>query len=346
MITFSFIVPVYNCRHYLVDCVQSIINAIKLQDSICEIILVNDGSTDGSRQLCISIKNCYPRIVTLYSQKNKGVSAARNLGLSKAEGQYVVFIDADDSIDSEKMASIMSVIQNDNSIDMTVYGINYNSYRKEKLISTIHLTLALSGKYEKKEWLGNLLPLYNTNALSSSCSRIIKRSILEDNSIVFNENMFSYEDLDFCLRTMANCNEILFVPDLIYNYEVRNTDGKYQKRVDRIEHISDVVNCIEDSIHKLKDDEETDFILTSLYSTLLNSKVNNKTKEETLALYDEFIEWIDKHGYNKQIENNKGLEDIYNKKYRLIKTKKMYHSIRHRIASFVKQKIHYVGDKL
>lgn len=346
MFTFSFIIPVYNCKNYLIDCVHSIIDAIKLQGSLCEIILVNDGSTDGSHRLCISLKNSYPKIIKLFSQHNKGVSAARNLGLNKAEGQYVIFIDADDSIESEKMATLMNKIQNDSSIDMAVFGINYNTYKKNKLISIMHLSPALSGRYNKKEWLDNLLSLYETNALTSIWSRIIKKDVLVDNNITFNENLFSFEDLDFCLRAMAFCNEILFVPDLIYNYEVRNTDDKYQKRVDRIEYIGDVVDCVEDSIHCLKDDEETDSILIDLYSILLNSKQNNKTKEETLALYDEFIAWVNKHEYCQQILNNKGLKEIYYKKYNSIKIKKIYYSFRHIIASFIKQKIHYVGNKL
>lgn len=101
----SIIVPVYNVRPYIYPCIMSILSQSYTD---IELILVNDGSTDGSGEICRQIKEKYP--VILIEQSNQGLSAARNAGLSAATGDYIMFVDADDYISSDMVSSLVNTI--------------------------------------------------------------------------------------------------------------------------------------------------------------------------------------------------------------------------------------------
>ena len=93
-IKISIIVPVYNVKEYLRECLESLVNQ---SFENYEIIIINDGSTDGSDLICQKYKERYENI-RYYSQSNKGQSAARNLGVRKSKGEYILFVDSDDYI--------------------------------------------------------------------------------------------------------------------------------------------------------------------------------------------------------------------------------------------------------
>ena len=104
---FSFIIPVYNCEKYLEKCVDKI-KDINL--NTYEIILVDDGSEDSSGSLCDRLAH-ENKVIHCMHQKNQGVSAARNTGLKTADGDYVIFLDADDTMEPEKMHELLGKIE-------------------------------------------------------------------------------------------------------------------------------------------------------------------------------------------------------------------------------------------
>lgn len=93
---FSVIIPVYNTEEYLAEAIESVIDQKNLGFRHTEIILVNDGSTDGSEEICLRYQSQYPENIKYIKQENKGVSAARNRGIEAAEGLYLNFLDSDD----------------------------------------------------------------------------------------------------------------------------------------------------------------------------------------------------------------------------------------------------------
>ena len=93
----SVVLPVYNVEEYLERCIDSIINQ-GIKETDYEIILVNDGSTDGSFDICRKYEKSLS-CIRCYSQKNQGLSVARNTGISHAQGQYIMFVDSDDYIE-------------------------------------------------------------------------------------------------------------------------------------------------------------------------------------------------------------------------------------------------------
>ena len=119
----SIIIPVYNTEQTLEKCVDSV-----LQSSLnnFEIILVNDGSTDNSANICESYKNSYPEQVLVIHQKNQGLSAARNAGLGIAKGQYITFVDSDDYISKDLYCHLLEQLNTHKNIDL----LEYSSYKR------------------------------------------------------------------------------------------------------------------------------------------------------------------------------------------------------------------------
>ena len=94
-VRYSFIVPVYNVARYLPECVESL---IQQNNQMMEIILVDDGSTDGSPEICDRYASDYPGMIRIIHKQNGGLSDARNTGLRKARGEYILFVDSDDYV--------------------------------------------------------------------------------------------------------------------------------------------------------------------------------------------------------------------------------------------------------
>lgn len=107
----SIIVPVYNVKYYLAKCINSIIGQTYTN---LEIILVDDGSSDGSEKICDEYEKVDNRILVIH-KINEGVSAARNIGLDYARGEYIAFVDSDDYIASDMIQTLLSRIKTDNS---------------------------------------------------------------------------------------------------------------------------------------------------------------------------------------------------------------------------------------
>ena len=99
----SVIVPVYNTVNYVRYCVESILSQT-MKDF--ELILVDDGSSDGSEKICDEYSKNNLNVISLH-QKNKGVSAARNLGIEMASGDYIVFVDSDDWVESDYLEILL-----------------------------------------------------------------------------------------------------------------------------------------------------------------------------------------------------------------------------------------------
>ena len=151
MESLSVIIPVYNCREHLENCVRSVINV----NSFCkdmllrEVILVDDGSSDGSSALCDSVAcqmsndDCAVRVI---HQHNMGVSSARNEGLRCAVGSYVLFVDSDDTVDPGKLVELMQTVSRDPSIDMAVFGMSFDYYSGDRIYRQDVMHLGVSGK--------------------------------------------------------------------------------------------------------------------------------------------------------------------------------------------------------
>ena len=119
MVKFSIIVPVYNVEKYLEDCLDSI---LKQTYDDFEVIVVNDGSTDNSQKVIDNYAKRDNRIKA-FKKKNGGVSDARNYGISKAKGEYFIFVDSDDTINDKLLEKLDKEIKKYDEIDLIKYQL-------------------------------------------------------------------------------------------------------------------------------------------------------------------------------------------------------------------------------
>ena len=128
----SIIIPIYNSERYLKDCLESILcNNISPEDSY-EIICINDGSTDKTKDILDNYASKEDRI-TVYHKINEGAAIARSYGVSKASGDYVMFVDSDDTIISNAVSSMVKIILEDRNVDIVVSGFNIIKNNKTKM---------------------------------------------------------------------------------------------------------------------------------------------------------------------------------------------------------------------
>ena len=182
--------------------------------------MVNDGSTDNSLNICNQYKND-PRIVIL-NKKNGGVSKARNEGLKKATGDYVVFVDADDYISNDY---IQNLIVRDSDLIISGYYTDYNGkIFKNKCYSKVLIGDEIYDNIFKKEYISLLVTPY---------LKIFKLSIIKKNDLKFNEVMNFGEDAFFVINYLKYCNRVDFVPNIgYYNVIVDGTlSRKYVKNM-------------------------------------------------------------------------------------------------------------------
>lgn len=209
----SVIIPVYNAENRIKLSIESVLNQ-SFQNF--ELILINDGSQDNSKEICESYTKKDKRVLVI-NQNNQGVSKARNKGLEVAKGKYINFIDSDDTIEVDTFEVLINNIEETN-LDMILYGMSFDYYNKGAFSHSNNKTVDHNIKIDLINLKGNFFYLYDSNYLSSSCNKLIKRSILKENDIKFNENMGILEDLNFTLDVFDHILNILAINKPLYKY--------------------------------------------------------------------------------------------------------------------------------
>lgn len=214
--TFSIIIPVYNVEKYLNECVDSVLNQKNVD---YEIILVDDGSTDNSRQICDEYVKNHSNISVIHKQ-NGGASDARNVGIEEAEGDYILFIDSDDKIEKNSLSKINEVIINQKFPDIVmleVYKYFDNNGTIISLSDGVNEDIDILKGKKLFEYLSNL-PKYP----ASPCSKAIKRQLFIDNDLKFVKNLTA-EDLEWCIRLFICAKSFAYCPYKYYYYrQARN----------------------------------------------------------------------------------------------------------------------------
>ena len=335
MLTYSFILPIYNCSEYLRDCIDSIMN-IGLESM--EIILIDDGSVDNSSELCDQLA-LTSRSIKVCHQKNRGASTARNIGIEIAEGERIVFVDGDDTIDSPLARKIFTKEELNKDADLVISGFVFEYFRQGKVYRKDERVYPKRGILEPSEWHQEFLQLYKTNYLSPVWSKVFKRKIIIDNSIRFNSKLISYEDLDFTVKYLSCCGNISIYDLPIYKYRQSEDEGNSIRRLTKVSDLSQLVGSIEESLELLIEkqgmDDSPKKILFSLYSSLSRDKISISSRQQILEICKGFKKW-----YYSHVENIDQL-DVYtrymlNEQINMIMIRRRYLKIRHGLAVIIK----------
>lgn len=194
----SVVVPVYNTAEYLPECLDSLVEQSIGLDSI-QIVVVDDGSTDGSAEVIESYSNRYPDNFVCLKQANSGQGVARNLGLLHCDGEYVGFMDSDDFADAEMYRSLYETARSANA-DICVCGITRFCDRGGRRVYLPRVQLPSSPATQE-----SLFVVPQTEPPI----RVVRRAILVDNDVRFSEtrgnedNGFHFKSAPFCMKVAS-----------------------------------------------------------------------------------------------------------------------------------------------
>ena len=195
----SVVIPVYNVEKYITDCLESIVSQTF---SEWEVVMVNDGSSDRSLEICKRFCERDGRFRVL-EQENRGVSAARNTGIDACRGEYIFFMDADDTILPNTFEALNTVLY-ETKADMV-------SFQFQKIVdeSEIH-QVSQTGKMQViTAYEAVRLFLQEQQIGISMCTKLVKRSVVQN--IKFEEGRASKEDKFFLFETLLSLNKVVLL---------------------------------------------------------------------------------------------------------------------------------------
>lgn len=221
----SYIIPVFNCLSFLRDCIDSITS--QNLDSY-EIIMVDDGSTDGSGEFCDSVQEANKHVRVIHKQ-NGGAASARNVGIKAAQGRFLFFIDGDDTIAPDCMEQLMPLLKSENCLP--VFGMAFDYWSSGVLQRSDYRSVAFEGQYEIKELAEKLPAFFDDNVLSSACNKVFASSVIREHHLCFPEGVTLYEDLSFVLSYLMHVGSVFCLPRPLYHYRNEINDDHFPTRV-------------------------------------------------------------------------------------------------------------------
>lgn len=234
----SVIVPIYNVENYLARCINSLMQQTY---SNIEILLINDGSKDNCELICQEFLQKDNRI-RYYKKENGGLSSARNYGIDRAKGDYLVFVDSDDYV-SRKMIKVLLETALSNDADMV--ECEFLEFFENEIINDSNVDNALNNKsYSSYEAISSLI--CNTGITPIAWNKIYKKEIF--NKLRYKVGIY-HEDEEIIVKLLNRCKKICKIDNQLYFYMKRNgsiTNSKFNKR-----HL-DIIKIMDERIQILK----------------------------------------------------------------------------------------------
>ena len=272
----SIIIPVYNVEKYIRRCLNSLVNQT-LSD--IEIIVVNDGTPDNSQTIIDEYVKKYPNKVISIIKENGGQGSARNLGLEKATGEYIGYVDSDDYVELNMYEELYNKAKESNS-DIIVCGNNLQSENYELISKDDVETEFLLGK----------MAVWN---------KLYKRKILIDNKIKFRSKVW-YEDLDFTMKVYFSSKKISYVDNHLYNYLLREgstmNNDNIIRNLELIQAFDSLIDfCKEKDLYDMNKDKIEFICIYHMYifaiTRVLNTNNKYKDKIEIINKFKKYIKF-------------------------------------------------------
>lgn len=290
-IRFSIIIPVYNTAEYVEKCVRSVLSQ---SYENYEIIIVNDGSVDASLAICNNLA-AENQCIKIINQYNQGLSNARNTGLKYAEGEYVIFLDSDDSWLHQEVLSEFDKRISLNSADV----LSFN-YCKSTVCGEIsapclpaasmpsNLTEKLSLEYMQNEGIW----------IACAWNKVVKRTVFDGGECRFREGITA-EDIDWCVRTALRADSFDYVNTVAVAYLQRPESISKKMTLKKVQCLYD--NIIESiTLLSLADNEKSHILepyISYQVGTLLYTTAQLKNKAERRKMISQIrhlVPWLDK----------------------------------------------------
>ena len=270
----SIIIPMYNAEKYIERCLESI---LKQTYTNIEIVIIDDGSSDNSLE---RVRSFSDKRIRLFNKINGGVSSARNFGIDKSLGDYLLFIDADDFINKEMVEKLLNEVEEENTL---VFCSNDEIWNNR--IDTRILFDKFKGEINKYDVLREIA----SGKAGLVCSKLVSKKVIKENNIKFDEKLVIGEDQIFFLKVAEQTekfkyvNESLYYYDrtneesatLRYQYNLYNNFSRLQKQIKLIFERNNL-NSEEDKI--LLNDKKLNFIWVCINNEVNNLRVNKVIK--------------------------------------------------------------------
>lgn len=230
MIKISVIIPAYNVEEYIEECLRSVMNQTLKE---IEIICIDDGSTDDTLKILNGLKDEDARICVI-SQENNGLSSARNQGILKSKGEYIIYLDSDDKLVLDALEKIYSALAV-NDYDILYFSADCFTTEENNLIKD-ELN-RLQTFYFRSRYV--LEPIKGTEFFArswkekkyivSACLQVVKKEYLEKNEIKFIEGIL-HEDNIYTFVTLINAERVGCLPLALYKRRIRNDSIMTKKK--------------------------------------------------------------------------------------------------------------------
>lgn len=217
----SIIVPIYNVEAYLSKCVNSI---LRQTHKNIEVLLIDDGSTDKSPKICDRYQKKDDRVKVVHC-KNGGVSAARNIGIDMAQGEYIVFVDSDDWLPKDAIENLVRGIEK-NDADFCYGAIKEINLIENRLSNFVPDLCVRNGA-------ATMIPLIE-NMNKGPCGKIYKKSLIYEHNIYFCQDIRYAEDAIFVFQYLQKCNVYCSIPNTVYHYNRIVLNSASRKQYDKI----------------------------------------------------------------------------------------------------------------
>ena len=293
----SIIVPVYNKEKKISRCLDSL-RAIVADD--VEFIVVNDGSTDETKNICEKYESLDARFC-LINKDNSGVSGARNAGIEHSKGEYISFVDADDEV-TTNYNKVVDVLQEEK---YQLYGFDYCAQKKDKTV-VCKKELLIPGKNNREVLYNSFL----TGLSNSVCMNIYQASIIRENHIRFTEGMVMGEDCEFNSLYLRHCFEIYYIDEVCYRYYV-DDDGSatHQRRLNYLKDLDRMYQAFL-AIYYMEENLEFPFdypfYMNFVYAIVKkNSRIMTKEQNKEFRNSTLYKVLVSKHYENRKINLKK-----------------------------------------
>lgn len=267
----SIIIPIFNTSQFLKRCIDSI---LKYNYDFIDIILVNDGSTDNSREICLEYYNKYPNIFKYFEQENKGIASAKNLGLSNVTTPFFTIVDSDDEITNNIYEKCYKLLMEEN-YDLIVFEYEEITEIENKIITT------KSNYYQKNSKLKNNILEPNLNSILSfaNWNKIFKTEIFR----IYNINFLNIKYVDDAITLqiyLCYVKKFKLLNEIGYKYYKRINSSSiinYNKIITKV-----TVESVELLINELQIrnlyEKHKDYFFVLIYAYLFISTRSSKQK--------------------------------------------------------------------
>ena len=292
----SVVIPVYNCISFLSATVRQILQS-GLGDF--EILLIDDGSTDGTAQVCDELTRRHTNVRCIH-QCNSGVSAARNLGIEESQGEYVWFFDADDGVDVGAICSAEQIVRRHRP-DMLIFGMSFDYYHRGRLYRREELAYPEEGIRSIDQLAEKFEDLFQHNALSPVWNKLIRRRVLLDHAIRFAPDLIEMEDFVFSVNCLCSCETVYLLPQAIYRYRQAESEKNTYNRLCRVGSLTAYMGPFETCMGRWREISGGQMGMTEqIYTMFLRERIRYASVREIRAVAEDLCGSI----YEKAVEEN------------------------------------------